>query len=325
MTSSDVVDTALSLQMKESANAIILGIKEFTQILRKMAIKHKNTLIMGRTHGVHAEPTTFGLKLALFMVEMQRNLERMESAKKNISVGKISGAVVTYSNIDPKVEELACKTLDLDPVKTASQIIQRDRHAQYLTTIAIIGGTLEKIALEIRGMQRTEVAEAEEPFRKGQKGSSAMPHKKNPITCERVCGLARVLRGNALVSMENIALWQERDISHSSTERIIIPDSTALLHYMLYAMIRVMDNLVVNTENMKRNVERTGGLIFSQRFLLALIDKGLKREDAYKIIQSSAMLARSLGKNLKSVVMEDPQINKKLSMKEIDDIFDIKY
>ena len=325
LTSSDVVDTALSLLMREAADIILADIKDLIKVLKKMAKAYRNAIMMGRTHGVHAEPITFGLKMALYMMEMQRNLQRMEKAKLVISVGKISGAVGTYSNIDPKVEELTCKSLGLDVSPISSQILQRDRHAEYLTTLSVIGGTLEKIALEIRGLQKTEIGEVEESFKKGQKGSSAMPHKKNPITCERICGLARVLRGNALVALENIALWHERDISHSSAERIIVPDSTAILDYMLQSMTRVADNLVVNTETMKRNIDRTGGLIFSQRLLLALVDKGLKREDAYQIIQAAAMRARGLGKNLKIVAMEDREITKKLSLKEIENTFDIRY
>ena len=325
LTSSDVVDTALSLLMKEAADNITADIKDFIKVLKKMARQHRNTVMIGRTHGVHAEPMTFGLKMALYMEEMNRNLARMESARHTISVGKISGAVGTYSNIDPRVEEYACKSLGLERAPVSSQVLQRDRHAEYLTTLSVIGGTLEKIALEIRGLQKTEIGEVEEPFKKGQKGSSAMPHKKNPITCERICGLARVLRGNALVSLENMALWHERDISHSSTERIIIPDSTTILDYMLQSMTRVIDNLVVNADNMKRNIERSGGLIFSQRLLLSLTDKGMKREDAYLLVQGAAMRARGLGKHLKTVVLEDPRITKKLSPKEIEEAFDIRY
>ncbi|MFA4967762.1 MAG: adenylosuccinate lyase [Candidatus Margulisiibacteriota bacterium] len=325
MTSSDVVDTALALLMKEAAEMIIADIKDFIKVLKKKAREYKDTVMIGRTHGVHAEPMTFGLKMALYMAEMERNLERMEGARAIISVGKISGAVGTYSNIDPKVEEIACKVLGLSRSLISSQVLQRDRHAEYLTTLSVIGGTLEKIALEIRGLQKTEIGEVEEPFKKGQKGSSAMPHKKNPITCERICGLARVLRGNAMVSLENMALWHERDISHSSTERIIVPDSTSLLDYMLQSLTRIVDNLVVNADNMKRNIEKSGGLIYSQRLLLALIDKGLRREDAYALVQSAAMKARGLGKNLKTVAMEDLQITKKLSLKEIENAFDIRY
>ncbi|MBI5701317.1 adenylosuccinate lyase [Candidatus Saganbacteria bacterium] len=325
LTSSDVVDTSLSLLMREAGTLILNDIKDLIRVLRRMAKKYENAVMMGRTHGVHAEPMTFGLKMALYMSEMERNYERMQKAVSVISYGKFSGAVGTYSNIDPKVEEIACGILQLTPSKVSSQVLQRDRHAEYLTTIAIIGGTLEKIALEIRGLQKTEIGEVEEPFKKGQKGSSAMPHKKNPITCERICGLARVLRGNATVAVENMALWHERDISHSGAERIVIPDSTTLLDYMLTSITRVVDNLIVNTENMKRNIERSGGLIYSQRLLLALVDRGLTREDAYQLVQANAMKARGLSKNLKTVVMEDYKITKHLSLKDIEEIFDIRY
>ncbi|HTY13013.1 MAG TPA: adenylosuccinate lyase [Candidatus Omnitrophota bacterium] len=325
LTSSDVVDTALSLQMCEAADVLVSGIKDLIRILRKSAVTHRDTVMMGRTHGVHAEPMTFGLKLALYMKEMERDLSRMEEARKVISVGKLSGAVGTYSNIDPRVEEMACKRLGLEPAPISSQVIQRDRHAQYLSSIAVIGGTLEKIALEIRGLQKTEIGEVEEPFKKGQKGSSAMPHKKNPITCERICGMARILRGNALAALEDIALWHERDISHSSAERVIVPDSTTLLDYMLQAMARVMENLVVNKDAMKHNIARSGGIIFSQRILLALVDKGLTRESSYSLVQAAAMKARNNAKNLKTVILEDPQIMKKLSAKEVDEAFDIGY
>jgi len=325
LTSSDVVDTALALLMKEAGEVMVSDIKELIRVLNNLAKKYKTTVMMGRTHGVHAEPMTFGLKMALYMAEMQRNLDRMNRALDTISVGKLSGAVGTYSNIDPRVEELACKNLGLIPAQVSSQVLQRDRHAEYLSTIAIIGASLEKIALEIRGLQKTEIGEVEEPFKKGQKGSSAMPHKKNPITCERICGLARILRGNAMVSIENVALWHERDISHSSAERVIIPDSTTILHYMLAAMIRVLDNLVVNADAMRKNIDKSGGLIFSQRLLLALVDKGKTREDAYKIVQAAAMKARDLSKNLKTLALEDHAITKLLSLKEIEEIFDIRY
>ncbi|MFA4906368.1 MAG: adenylosuccinate lyase [Candidatus Margulisiibacteriota bacterium] len=325
MTSSDVVDTALALQMREAGTIIAADIKDFIKVLKRLAVKYRDAAMIGRTHGVHAEPMTFGLKLALYMTEMQRNLERMERAINVISSGKISGAVGTYSNIDPRIEELACKTLKLQPARVSNQILQRDRHAEFLTTLAVIGGTLEKIALEVRGLQKTEIGEVEEPFRKGQKGSSAMPHKKNPITCERLCGLSRLLRGNAQVALENMALWHERDISHSSAERVIIPDSCTVMDYMLVKITYVIDNLVVNTNAMKRNLDATRGLIFSQRLLLALVDKGLRREDAYSLVQGAAMRARGLDKHLKTMVIEDPQIMRKLSLKEIEEAFDLRY
>lgn len=325
MTSSDVVDTSLALLMREAGNVIVSDIKELTRILKNMAQKHKNTIMMGRSHGVHAEPMTFGLKLALYMNEMERNLDRMIKAIDIISVGKFSGAVGTYSNIDPKVEELACKTLNIKPARISSQILQRDRHAEYLSSIAIIGGTLEKIALEIRGLQKTEIGEVEEPFKKGQKGSSAMPHKKNPIVCERICGLSRLLRGNAIVAMENIALWHERDISHSSNERVIIPDSTMILDYMLNSMSRVLNDLVVNAKTMRMNIERGKGLIFSQRLLLSIVNKGKTREFAYTLVQDDAMKAQKLNKHLKIVVLGDHRITKILSLKEIEEVFNVRY
>jgi len=305
MTSSDIGDTALSLQLKEASNIIIEDIERFILTLKKTARKYRGAIMVGRSHGVHAEPTTFGLKIALYVEEMQRNLDRMKEAKNIISVGKLSGAVGTYSNIDPKIETIVCEKLEIDPAKVSSQIIQRDRHAQYLTTLAIIAGTLEKIATEIRGLQRTEVGEVEEPFKKGQKGSSAMPHKKNPITCERICGLARIIRANSMVALENITLWHERDISHSSTERIILPDSTILIDYMLQKMIGIMNDLKVYTTKMKENLELTKGLIYSQRLLIMLVNKGLTREKAYKLVQENAMKSRKTGTNLKVVVMGD--------------------
>jgi adenylosuccinate lyase len=324
MTSSDVVDTSLSLLMRESAQLIISDIKDLIRALKGKAKEHKRTLMIGRTHGIHAEPTTFGLKMALYYEEMKRNLYRMTRAMEIVSVGKFSGAVGTYSNIEPKVEEIACKKLGINRVEVATQVIQRDRHAEYLTTVAIVAATLEKIATEIRNLQRTEIQEAEEPFKQGQKGSSAMPHKRNPITCERIAGLARVLRANALVSLENVALWHERDITHSSTERIIIPDSSILIDYMLQTLTRVIDNIVVYPENMKKNVDKTQGLIFSQRLLLMLVSKGLKREDAYSIVQSNAMKSRGR-RNLKDEVLADPIAAKYLSKKDVESAFDINY
>lgn len=324
MTSSDVVDTALSLLMRESSQLIIADIEGLINALRSKAKEYKYTPMIGRSHGVHAEPTTFGLKMALFMMEMKRNLERMARAKDIISVGKFSGAVGTYSNIDPKVEEIACKKLGLKRAEVSTQVIQRDRHAEYLTAIAITAATLEKIAMEIRNLQRTEIQEVEEPFKKGQKGSSAMPHKRNPIICERITGLARVLRANAMVALENIALWHERDISHSSTERIIIPDSSILIDYMLQTLTRIIDNLVVYPENMKKNIDKTQGLIFSQRLLLLLTGKGLTREDAYAIVQSNSMRARGR-RSLKEEVVADSIARKHLTEKEIDSAFDINY
>lgn len=325
MTSSDLGDTALSMLMRDAADLIIKDIEDLIKILGKKAKGYKDTIMMGRTHGVHAEPMTFGLKLALWMVEMQRNLERMQCAREIVSVGKLSGAVGTYSNIDPRIEKITCEKLGLKPAIIATQTLQRDRHAEYLSTIAIIGATIEKIALEIRLLQKTELSEVEEPFKKGQKGSSAMPHKKNPITCERLCGLARILRANSMVALENVALWHERDISHSSAERIILPDSTSLIDYMLQTTARIIDNLVVYPENMKKNIEKSRGLIFSSRLLLALVDKGLTREDAYKLVQSEAMRAKGLNKNYKDIVSENAEIIRVLNKEEIEKIFDIKH
>jgi adenylosuccinate lyase len=325
MTSSDVCDTSLSLIMRDTADIILKDIEEFIKILKKMARKYKAVPMMGRSHGVHAEPMTFGLKFALWFKEMERNLERMLAARASISVGKLSGAVGTYSNLDPRVEDYACKKLGLEPAAISTQIIQRDRHAEFMATLAIIAATLEKIALEIRGLQKTEIGEVEEPFKKGQKGSSAMPHKKNPITCERICGLARIVRANAMVAMENVALWHERDISHSSTERVCVPDSTILVDYMLQKMSWIIDNLVVSPQRMKENINKSQGLTFSQRLLLALIVKGLTRESAYQIVQAAAMKARTTGKHLKELIVVDKAARKYLSVKEIDEVFDLKY
>src|SRR3989339_72561 len=325
MTSSDVGDTSLSLMMRVAADIIIKDIDGFTKILKKMAKKFKAVVMMGRSHGVHAEPMTLGLKFALWLKEMERNRERLVIARRNISVGKISGAVGTYSNIDPRIEILACKKLDLEPASISTQIIQRDRHAEFSAVLAIVAATLEKIALEVRGLQKTEIGEVEEPFKKGQKGSSAMPHKKNPIACERVCGLARIVRANAMVAFENVALWHERDISHSSTERVCLPDSTILVDYMLQKMSWIIDNLVVHPKKMLENIEKSQGLTFSQRLLLTLTSKGLTREQSYQIVQTAAMKARATGKHLRDMVLEDKEARKHLSDKEISAAFDINY
>jgi len=325
LTSSDVVDTSLSLVMRDAADIILKDVDGFIKILKKQAKKYRTTVMMGRSHGVHAEPMTFGLKFALWLKEMERNRQRLLAARKAINIGQISGAVGTYSNLDPRVEELACRQLGLDPEPVSNQVIQRDRHAEFMAVLAIIAGTLEKIALEVRGLQKTEIGEVEEPFKKGQKGSSAMPHKKNPITCERICGLARVVRANSMVAMENDALWHERDISHSSTERVVVPDSTILVDYMLQKMSYVLDNLVVYPEKMLDNIEKSQGLVFSQRLLLALIDKKLTREQAYQIVQAAAMKARSSGQHLKKVIQADKKVRKNLSDKELNEVFDLKY
>ncbi len=325
LTSSDVMDTALGMQLTQAAGILAKDIAELVSILENKAIEHKYTLMMGRTHGVHAEPTTFGFKIALWTEEMKRNAQRLAEATKNISVGKISSTVGTYATVPPRVEAIACARLGLTPAPISSQIIQRDRHAQFLTTLAIIAGSLEKFATEIRGLQRTEVREAEEPFAEGQTGSSSMPHKRNPELCERICGLARLIRGHALTSLENIALWHERDISHSSTERIILPDSCLALDYMLSIFTSIMKGLRVYRENMQRNMALTQGVIFSQRVLLALIDKGLTREEAYEMVQDNAMKAWANKKSFLSLLEADRRITAHLSKKELNSLFDYNY
>jgi adenylosuccinate lyase len=325
LTSSDVMDTALGLQLTQAADILAKDIAEVISVLESQAIEHKYTIMMGRTHGVHAEPITFGLKMALWAEEMKRNAQRLTEARKAVSVGKISGAVGIYATVPPQVERIACARLGLAPDPISSQIVQRDRHAQLLTTLAIIASSLEKFATEIRSLQRTEVREVEEPFEAGQTGSSAMPHKRNPELCERVCGLARLIRGYSLTSLENIALWHERDISHSSAERIILPDSCLALDYMLATFTSIMKGLKVYPENMKRNIELTRGVIFSQRVLLALIGKGLPREKAYKIVQDNAMEAWEKRKSFLSLLETDSRITARLNEKELNSIFDYSY
>ena len=325
MTSSDVSDTALVLQMRDAADLLLKRLYTLQQILAEKARQYKHTLMMGRTHGVHAEPTTFGLKMALWYQETKRNIIRLEEARENISVGMISGAVGTYANIDPRVEEYVCRELGLKPAPVSTQIIQRDRHAEYICTLALIGSSLDKFATELRHLQRTEVLEVEEPFAQGQKGSSAMPHKKNPILNERISGLARILRGYALTALENVALWHERDISHSSAERVIIPDSTILLDYMLAKFTYIIENLVVHEENMRQNLDRTHGLIFSQRVLLALVNKGVLREEAYAWVQRNALKAWEENTSFQTLILNDPDINRYLSSEEISRLFDYNY
>ena len=325
LTSSDVMDTALGLQLTQAADILAKDIAELISVLESKAIEHKYTIMMGRTHGVHAEPTTFGLKMALWAAEMKRNAQRLAEARKNISVGKISGAVGTYATVPPEVEKIACARLGLAPAPLSSQIVQRDRHAQFVTTLAIIASSLEKFATEIRSLQRTEVREVEEPFAAGQTGSSAMPHKRNPELCERICGLARLIRGHALTSLENIALWHERDISHSSAERIILPDSCLAVDYMLSVFTSIMKGLKVYPENMRRNIELTQGVIFSQRVLLALIDKGLPREKAYEIVQDNAMKAWEERKSFLSLLEADKPVTRHLSREELKSLFDYGY
>ena len=326
LTSSDVLDTALSALMKEAGERLTAGLKQLREALLEKAIEHRNTVMIGRTHGIHAEPITFGMKMLLWLDETGRNIRRMEQAVETVSVGKISGAVGTYANVDPRVEAHVCARLGLKPARVSTQVLQRDRHAEYLTAIAVIGSTLDKFATELRSLQRTDILEVEEPFRKGQKGSSAMPHKRNPITGERISGLARLLRGNALAAMENVALWNERDISHSSVERVIVPDSTIILDYMLAKLIDVITGLMVYPENMIRNVNRTHGLIFSQRVLLALVEeKGLSRERAYELVQRNAMRSWRTGESFRDLLLGDGDVAARLSEEEVDELFDFSY
>jgi len=325
LTSSDVIDTALGLQLVAAVDILARDIAEFIVELKEKALAHRYTIMMGRTHGVHAEPTTFGLKLALWVEEMKRNEERLAAARKVIAVGKISGAVGTYATVTPEVEKIACAKLGLEAAPISSQIVQRDRHAQFVTTLAIIASSLEKFATEIRGLQRTETLEAEEPFEEGQTGSSAMPHKRNPELCERISGLSRLVRGHALTSLENITLWHERDISHSSNERIILPDSCLVLDYVFYLFIYIIKGLRVYPERMKENMEVTRGLVFSQRVMLSLIDKGLSRQDAYEMVQRNAMKAWQDRVSFLDLLQADHDVGKHLSKSELEGIFDYGY
>jgi len=325
LTSSDILDTTLGVQLKSASDILIADLEKLLKVLAKKAKAYKDMACIGRTHGVHAEPTTFGLKIALWFDEMSRNLERMKRASKEICVGKLSGAVGTYSNIEPFVESYVCKKLGLKPVNIATQVIQRDVYAQYIATLAVIGASLEKFATEIRHLQKTEVLEAEEPFGKGQKGSSAMPHKRNPVICERICGLARLLRANAQIGFENVTLWHERDISHSSVERIIFPDSTLALDYMLNKFIEVVSGLKVYPDNMLSNLAKTRGLIFSQRVLIALMNKGLGRTQAYDLVQKAAMQTWKGTGNFKDNLLSVPEAARYLSAKELDKIFDLDF
>ena len=325
LTSSDVLDTSFALQLKEAMTLIIEDVKAFMAVIQERAEEHKFTAMIGRSHGIHAEPITFGLKLATWYTEMGRNLTRLEQALDIISYGKLSGAVGTFANISPKIEAYACKKLGLKPAEISTQILQRDRHAQYFTALAILAGTLERIAVEIRHLQRTEVLEAEEAFAKGQKGSSAMPHKKNPIGSENITGLARLVRTNSVAAMENMALWHERDISHSSVERVIAPDSTILIDYMLHRITRIVKNLVVHPENMTGNLNRLKGLIFSQQVLIKLASKGLERQEAYVMVQRNAMKVWDTGKDFKQLLLEDSEIGKYLKPEEIEELFSLDY
>ena len=325
LTSNDVMDTALSLQMVEACQLLNDDIKDIIHILAEKSMEHKYTMMMGRTHGIHAEPITFGLKLAVWMEEMKRNRQRLAEAARNITVGKISGAVGTYANVPPEVEEKACARLRLVPAPVSNQILQRDRHAQFLTTLALIGCSLEKFSTEIRALQKTEFHEVEEPFAAGQTGSSSMPHKRNPELCERISGLARLLRGYSLTAMENVALWHERDISHSSTERVTLPDACLVLDYMMGLFSGVMSGLKVFPENMQRNMEVTRGLLFSQRVMLAIIDKGFTRKQAYEIVQRNAMESWQGSEKFFDLLKADKEVAGIFTENELAELFDYNY
>ncbi|QQE78571.1 adenylosuccinate lyase [Alicyclobacillus sp. SO9] len=322
LTSTDVVDTALSAQLQQAVQIIRKDLQQLLSTIANLAKKHKNTIMMGRTHGVHAEPTTFGLKAALWYAEMQRNLERFDTASERMRYGKISGAVGTYANVDPSVERFVCDRLGLKPAPISTQTLQRDRHAEFIFTLSLIGTSLDKIATEIRGLQKSEIRELEEPFYAGQKGSSAMPHKRNPVSCEQISGLSRVLRGYVVPALEDVPLWHERDISHSSVERVVIPDATILIDYLLNRMNRILTDLNVYPENMLRNMERTHGLTFSQHVLTALIDKGVAREEAYDTVQPRAMQAWEEGRSFYDIVKDADLVKEKLSPEELDACFD---
>jgi len=324
LTSSDVLDTAGALQLRDALDLILDEARALTVTLVEMSLAHRETVMVGRTHGVHAEPTTFGHKVAVWTFEMERNLERLQRAREVAAAGKISGAVGTYANVDPKVEALTCEALGLSSSPASTQVVQRDRHAEVLAALAILGSTMEKIAVEVRGAQRTEIRELAEPFGRGQKGSSAMPHKKNPILAERLCGMARVLRANASVGFENNALWQERDISHSSAERVVLPDSTILALYMLRTTTRLMRGLQVHKDRMRENLDLGGGIVFSGRVLLALVEAGMSRDDAYAIVQSAAMRAWEGEGGFRELLEGNPEAREKLGG-DLDALFDPGY
>jgi adenylosuccinate lyase len=322
LTSSDIMDTGLALQTKDASKIILKDIDNLIKILKKQALKYKNTVMMGRTHGIHAQPITLGLKFALWLEEMKRNRERFNKAAQNISFGKISGAVGTYTHTSPELEEITLKKLGLKPEPLSTQVVPRDRYAEYLLSLALIASSIEKFALEIRHLQRTEVRELEEPFSKTQKGSSAMPHKRNPILCERLCGLARIIKANGLISLDNIPLWHERDISHSSVERVIIPDSCILIDYILQKFIYITEKLSVFPERMKQNINLTKGVVFSQKVLTELIKKGMAREKAYNLVQKHALKSYNTNTDFKSLISKDREIKKYLNEKDIKACFD---
>ncbi len=326
MTSSDVLDTALSLQIVASHKLILTHVENLIQAIRYKAQEHRDTVMIGRSHGIHAEPMTFGFKLAGWLAEMQRHRERLTRIHDEIAVGQISGAVGTYANIDPEVEELACQLLGLQPDTASTQVISRDVHAEFIMTLAGVGASIERFAVEIRNLQRTDVLEVEEFFAKGQKGSSAMPHKRNPIKSERLTGMARILRANAIAALENVALWHERDISHSSVERVIFPDTCILTHFMLVETTKLIKNLQIYPENMKRNMNLYGGVVFSQRVLLTLVEKGISREDAYRIVQTNAHQAwNTTGGNFHKLLESDPQVKEKITPEELNECFSPDY
>jgi len=322
LTSSDVVDTALAVQMVEAADILLADLAELAAVLRDQARRHRETVMVGRTHGIHAEPVVLGLKFALWLSETELNIARLQAARRSVAVGKLSGAVGTYANLEPAVEEYVCRALGLQPAPVSTQILQRDRHAEFLTTLATIASCLEKYATEVRLLQKTETREVEEPFRPGQKGSSAMPHKRNPVASERIAGLARVVRGHALTALENVTLWHERDISHSSAERIIIPDSTTLVDFMLAQLTVILRDLHVYPANMARNLDATGGLVYSQRVLLALVNKGLTRETAYQVVQDAAMQAWAGKGHLRDLLAADERLQGVLTAEELAACFD---
>lgn len=324
LTSYDVVDTALSLLLKEALGIILEDLKDLMEAVKERALEHRDTVMIGRTHGVHAEPITLGLKFALWYEELKRHKERIERAREGISVGKVSGAVGTFAHVPPQVEEYVCRKLGLKPDPISSQVIQRDRHGEVFAALALLASSIEKFALEIRHLQRTEVLEAEEPFAEGQKGSSAMPHKRNPIGSENLCGLARVVRANLMAALENIPLWHERDISHSSVERIIAPDSTTLIDFMLWRLTRIIRGLRVYPQRMRANLELSKGLIFSQALMLALVRKGLSRQKAYQLVQRNAMRAWEEGRDFRDLIEGDEEIGRYLDVEEIEEAFSLK-